>query len=195
MRIKQPPAKSLAACIQMLSQPITVDVLLRQLGVRGYHLLIGFLSLPFCLPIQLPGLSLPFGLLIAFLGMRSIYKHGLLLPKNLLQKQITPALFKKIVTLLHWLCQKMERISTPRILWLSTNRFVYPLHGITTVILGLLLAVPVPIPLTTIVCGMALLLLHFGLALDDGAFILAGYFFALLTIAFFGVIHLYHPVR
>jgi hypothetical protein len=194
--MKRPPPRTLADSLLILSElshagPITLQTIIDTLAGRGYHLIIAILSLPFCLPIQIPGMSTPFGLIIAFLGIRFTYEHKILLPKRFLEKEISPTLFAKILQKSEWLITKMQKISKPRILWLSKNALCYRLHGVTTAILGLLLALPLPIPLTNIVASMGLLLLHFGLTEDDGVFILAGYFFALITIAFFAAILLY----
>ena len=49
---------------------LTLGQIERLLEGHGYELLLLFLALPFCFPISIPGLSLPFGLVIILIGWR-----------------------------------------------------------------------------------------------------------------------------
>ena len=48
---------------------LTIGDLVDRLEGRVYTLLLVILALPFCQPIMLPGLSTPFGMVIALLGL------------------------------------------------------------------------------------------------------------------------------
>jgi hypothetical protein len=56
-------------------------------------------SLPFCQPIQIPGFSTPFGILLAFIGLRIAFGHRVWFPKKLLEKKISYRVLKKFLLL------------------------------------------------------------------------------------------------
>jgi hypothetical protein len=67
------------------------DVLF-SLDKRAHTFLLLLLSLPFVQPIPLPGLSTPFGVAIAFLGISFLFGQKPCLPKRLLKMQL-PEIF------------------------------------------------------------------------------------------------------
>jgi hypothetical protein len=64
---------------------------------RGFALFILLLSLPFVFPIAIPGLSVPFGLVILFMGMRIALGRKPSLPRFILGREIKYATLEKIV--------------------------------------------------------------------------------------------------
>lgn len=195
-RLKKPPSKSFEESLILLqkkaeSEQVFVKTLFEVFGGRGFPIIIMLLSLPFCQPLQIPGFSTPFGLVIAFLGMRFIFNHKILLPHSLLEKPISREFIEKLFVKSAWVIKKIKRFSRPRLQFLSTHPLFYALNGALTTLLGLLLALPLPIPLTNIISGWALLLLHFGLLEDDGLFILLGYAVTAACIAFFASLCLF----
>ena len=188
--LKPPPVHSFEESIALLKEKakhgtVYIQTIFDVFAGRGYPLIIMCLSLPFCLPLQIPGLSTPFGIVIAFLGLRMIFGHNVLLPKKVLQKSISSEMLDKILDPSLKLVKKIKKFSAPRLVWLHDNVVMYTANGFLTCVLGLLLALPLPIPLTNIISAWALLLMHFGLLEDDGVFILIGYLIAALCFGFF----------
>lgn len=155
------------------------------LAGRGHAALLVVLSLPFCLPIPLLGLSTVFGPVLAFIGLRIAFARRPWLPHWVLDKPIKAetvrALAAKSVALEH----RTRKVLRPR--WLQLCRLPLALrsHGVTIAVLGLLLALPLPIPFTNLPFAIPILL--FGLALleDDGLFIGVGYAAAWIAIGIF----------
>jgi hypothetical protein len=177
--------KDLSLLLHQCERKTTISLgeILGILSGKGRLLLLILLSLPFCLPLQIPGLSTPFGLAIAFIGLRMAFGKRVWLPQKALLKEISSATIRKISQKgLKWIA-KMERFIHPRLTWLSKSKAMY--NGLLIVVLGLFLALPLPIPLTNLSSGWAILLLSIGLLEDDGLFILAGYLVSLLTGVFF----------
>jgi hypothetical protein len=166
-------------------QPIYVKTLFELFSKRGIPLFIIALTLPFCQPIQLPGLSTPFGLLIAFLGFRLLLGHKALLPKFLLEKELSKELLDKALFKSLDFFQKIQAFCRPRLLFFSKNQLFFVTNSLVTVFLGLFLALPLPIPLTNLISGWALLFLQLGLLEDDGLFIAISYIVTALCIGFF----------
>lgn len=155
------------------------------LSGKGRFLLLILLSIPFCQPIQIPGLSTPFGLAIAFLSLRMAFGEKIWLPQWVLKKTISSSTIKKITARTLKLLKKMHRWTHPRLSWLCNYRGVKILNGIILTILGFFLALPIPVPLSNLSAAWSILLISWGCLEDDGIFLLIGYILSLLTIAFF----------
>jgi len=164
---------------------ISIGEILEILSGSGCVLILIFLSLPFCQPLQIPGLSTPFGLAIAFIGFRLEFGQRVWLTKKILLKTISAATVQKISEKFLKLMKKMARLIHPRLKWMCKHRIMRICNRLLIVLLGIFLALPLPIPLTNLAAGWAILLVSIGLLEDDGIFILMGYFISLLIIAFF----------
>lgn len=155
------------------------------LSGKGRSLIIIFLSLPFCQPIQIPGLSTPFGIVIAFIGLRMAFGKRVWLPKRVLLKTISSTIIQKITKKSLRLINKMKHFIHPRLNWLCEHRAMKIINGLLIFFLGLFLAFPLPVPLTNLAAGWSIFLVSLGLLESDGIFVIAGYLVSLITIAFF----------
>ncbi len=164
---------------------ISVGEILHILSGKGQSLILLFLSLPFCQPFQIPGLSTPFGLAIAFIGLRMAFGKRVWLPKRILAKTITPHTLQKITGKTLWLVKKMKRWVHPRLTWLCHYPVLHIINGLLISLLGIFLALPLPIPFSNLTSAWSIFLIGLGVLEDDGVFILIGYFVSLLTVAFF----------
>jgi hypothetical protein len=88
---------------------ISLEEILSILSEKGLSLIILFLSLLFCQPLQIPGLSTPFGLAIAFIGLKMAFGNYAWLPKRILAKSINAHTLQKITNKILWLVKKMRR--------------------------------------------------------------------------------------
>ena len=165
--------------------PLSLRDVFYVLKGKGRCLLLAVLSIPFCQPIQIPGLSLPFGLLIAFIGLRMFFGRRVWLPKALLDKAIKKSLFEKISKKVLSFEHAIRSLIRPRCLWICHGAICEQLHGLVICILGILLSLPLPIPLSNLLAAWSILLIAIGILEDDGIFIIAGYAFASLTVVFF----------
>jgi hypothetical protein len=164
---------------------ITIGEILNILSDKGQTLIILFLSLPFCQPIQIPGLSTPFGLAVAFIGLKMAFGKHAWLPKSVLAKSITPHTLEKISEKIFWLLKKMKGWLYPRLAWLCYYPAVNIINGLLISILGILLALPLPAPFSNLMAAWSIVFIGLGLLKDDGIFILIGYFSSLLTFGYF----------
>lgn len=164
--------------------------ILKILSGKGRTLILILLCLPFCQPIQIPGFSTPFGLAIAFIGLRMSFGKKMWLPKTLLEKTIPSETLTLITEKALLTIGRMKPWVHPRFHWLCHSWLMEKLNGITISLLGILLALPLPIPLSNLTSAWSILLISFGILEDDGVFVLIGYVVALLTVLFFFVIAL-----
>jgi hypothetical protein len=168
---------------QAQGQDVSVKMILNTLTGKGQALLLVLLSLPFCQPIQIPCFSLPFGILLAFIGLRIAFGHHAWLPQALLERKISYQTLEKIASVAIRITDKLCFFISTRWVWLVNAPLLHTIHGVTIVLLALILAIPMPIPLTNLLSAYPLL--AFGLAIleDDGAMILIAYLLACLCFA------------
>lgn len=184
--------------IKAAGKPLRIEDILGVLSGKGYPFIIAFLTLPFCLPIQIPGLSTPFGIVICFLALRMVFSHHRWWPKLLLRKEVSYKSLETIVTKAKSMAQKAQKLVHPRFVFLVENFWLYKLHGIVITLLGLVLALPLPIPLSNLTAGYPIVFICLGLLEDDGLAVMIGYLLTIICVIYlfvvipYGLESLYH---
>jgi hypothetical protein len=166
----------------------TLREVIEVLAGRAYELLMILLVLPFLLPVSLPGLSTPFGLAVAVIGLQLALGRLPWLPRRLLDRQLPPGFFTKVVGVTAGVVKFLERALRPRLLAVTGARWLNGLHLFVVVVAGLLLALPMPIPFTNTFPAWTILLLAAGLMQRDGWFVLGGYVVLVATAVFFALL-------
>lgn len=166
---------------KLSNQIWTIQELFNALRGKGYPFLIILFSLPFCQPIQIPGFSTPFGIILVFIGLRMIFGRRVWWPKWILKKEISPTLLKAIVQKSLSFFQFIRPLIHTRLRWLCEGGFYY-LHGGFVVLMGGFLALPLPIPLSNLIAAWALLLMGLGLIEEDGVIVCLSYFIGLIGV-------------
>lgn len=166
-------------------EAVSLGKILHVLAGRGQAVLLILFSLPFCQPIQIPGFSTPFGILLCFIGLRIAFGHKVWLPKTILERQISFKTLKKISEIAVKITNKLRFLISTRLTWLVTNPFLHLIHGLMIALLGVLLALPIPFPMTNFFTAYPIL--AFGLAFleDDGVMIIIAYALSLICLLFF----------
>jgi hypothetical protein len=179
-------SQELVRLVELFSQrEVRLRELVEVLHGRGYMLLLFLVSLPFCTPVPLMGLSTPFGLLVAVIGFRLMLRQQPWLPARLLDLRLPPRFLsavlrgsRRIVAVLEWLLR-------PRLCVLVDQGVVHHVHGAIILCCGLLLLLPLPIPFTNFMPAVVVVLTAAAILERDGlCAILAGLMFV-LTLAFF----------
>lgn len=161
------------------------------LSCQGYATLLIICSLPFCLPIQIPGFSTPFGILLGFIGLRIAFAQHLWWPEWILTKTIKSKSFEVLIKKVIKVVEFLQKILKPRLVTLTQNSLFLRMHGLLVFVLAVLLSLPLPIPMTNMLAATPILFIGFGLLENDGVFILVGYCLAFLCfIAFWGLFYL-----
>lgn len=167
---------------------ISIGEILNILSEKSHPLIILFLSLPFCQPLQIPGLSTPFGIAIVFIGLKMACGKYVWLPKKILGKPITPQILQKITEKTLWFLKKMNRWVYPRLACFYCYPISQIINGLLISVLGILLALPLPTPFSNLMAAWSILFIALGLLKDDGVCILIGYFVSLFTFGYFVLI-------
>ena len=189
-----PPARLSAELILLAGRAsdadLTLGELMGRLKGRVYTLLLILLAAPFCQPLALPGVSTPFGIVIALLGLRFAFRQTPWLPQRLLNTKLSsrflPIILRASSRLLTWI----ERLLHPRMTWLFEYRITQFLAGTTIFICGLLLLLPLPIPFSNLFPALTVVVMAVSMAERDGAMLVVGWIIFAITIAFFATIFL-----
>ncbi len=164
---------------------ITIEQLIQALSGKGRSLIAAFLSIPFCQPLQIPGLSTPFGVVITFFGLRMMFGKEIWLPKKILNRTINTQTLKKITDRVIAILDKTKRFIHPRLHFMYQTKAMEKVNGALICILGILLALPLPVPLTNLTSAWSIFLISLGMIENDGLLILLGFICTLLTFSFF----------
>lgn len=155
---------------------------------RIYTLFLILLCLPFCQPIALPGLSTPFGVIIALLGIRFAVRQQPWLPGRLLDIRIPAGLLLRVVSAGAKLLGYLEKGLRPRIITLFDLRSIQFAGGTVIALCGVLLLLPLPVPLSNLLPALAVILIAASFSERDGLVLLLGGVVFLITLAFFAAI-------
>lgn len=184
-RPKRLSAELLKLADSVRDEDITLGQLMERLEGRVYTLLLVLLSVPFCQPVLIPGLSAPFGIVIALLGLRFALRQHPWLPKRALQMKLKAKVLPAIMRGGAKILRLFERFLHPRMVKIFDNPMTHLFAGLAISISGLLLALPLPIPLTNIVPAVAIVLIAAAFSERDGyCLIVAGAAFT-LSVGFF----------
>ncbi len=179
---------------------MTVRALIHALGERGLLMACMLFSLPSMLPIPIPGMSMPQGLIIMLIGLGIVLNRAPLLPERLLEYRLPAKSLFLILEKGARLFNRIERLSYPRLLPI-THGWPHALNGILLVFGAAILMAPFPIPFSNVLPAYGILFIAFGTLQRDGWLVLAGYAMYLLTLAYIalvftfgmsGISHLFH---
>ena len=148
-----------------------------------------FLTIPFLVPVSIPGVSTVFGLLVVLIGVGVMTNRMPWLPSRLIDKRfptqkLCPALEQGAKIL-----QRLERYLHPRWGVLTRTAAMNRFNGAMIVVAGLLLMAPFGlVPFSNTLPAFAILFLAAGMLEQDGLIVFLGYVFILGTIVYFGVL-------
>lgn len=153
---------------------VTLGEIIELMQQRAYLFLLLLIALPFSTPVPLPGLSTPFGMIIAFIGVRIACGLSPWLPDRMLRVRLPakwlPKIFRAAERLVIWL----EKFLKPRLSFVVQAPALRRLHGVIIAICGILLLLPLPIPMTNLFPALSVVLLACALLENDGYFSVAG---------------------
>ena len=167
---------------------MTLGGLMEQLQGRVYTLLLIVLALPMCQPIPLPGLSTPFGVAIALLGLRFAFSRHPWMPRRLLATKLTGNFFPAVMRGGARVLGVFEKLLHPRLAGVFQPAYVRFLAGAVICFCGLLLLLPLPVPGTNMLPALTVILTAAAFSERDGYCLIAAGIALLLTLAFFGAL-------
>ncbi len=165
---------------------ITLRNLLALIGEPGLLLFCVVLTLPFLLPVSIPGVSTLFGLVIILIGISLVLNRLPWFPARLMDRPISnrhlvPTLEKGVQ-----LFRRVERWMRPRFAWVTSGTIANRFNGLALTAGGLLLLFPLSfIPFSNTLPAIAILLFALGMLQRDGLFIIGGYVALIATMVYF----------
>ncbi|MFM7749439.1 MAG: exopolysaccharide biosynthesis protein [Opitutaceae bacterium] len=167
---------------------VTLRELIAKLGERATALLVVILALPFCAPVSIPGLSVPFGAVILLLSAGYATGRPLWLPARLLAVELPPRFFRGLLEATSRLLGWIERRMRPRWLWFTAGRGWLRLHALAVCAGALLLLLPLGgIPFTNTLPALVVVVGTLGMLERDGAAVAAAYGLLVATLAYFAL--------
>ncbi|MBD0416097.1 exopolysaccharide biosynthesis protein [Oryzicola mucosus] len=170
---------------------VTLRRLFLIIGEQGLLVLCALLTVPFLLPVSIPGVSTVFGAAIILISIgitlnRLPWLPRFLLDRNLETERLLPVLRKGLS-----IVQRADRYIHRRLDVLVDGVFINRLNGAAIVFSGLLLMLPLGlIPFSNTLPALAILSMALGLSQRDGVFVLGGYVMMVLTVIYFAVLAL-----
>lgn len=183
-------SETLRDLIRSIQGPtVSLRDLMERIGEQGLLLMCAVAALPFLIPVSIPGVSTVFGAAIILISIAITLNRLPWLPRRILDRQLDtqkliPALDKgaNIVS-------RLDLYLKPRMRSLTTGAAVNRLNGLAITLAGVLLMFPLGlIPFSNTLPGIAILLLSAGILQRDGAVVLAGHLFNVITIVYFGIL-------
>lgn len=188
-----PPPARLSAELHQLAETfrerkVTLRELITALGERAAALLAVILALPFCAPVSIPGLSVPFGAVILLLAAGYAAGRPLWLPARLLAVELPPRFFRGLLEATSRLLGWIERRMRPRWPWLTASRGLLRLHSLAVCAGAILLLLPLGgIPFTNTLPALVVVVGTLGMLERDGAAVAAAYGLLCATLAYFAL--------
>jgi hypothetical protein len=172
-------------------QYVTLRELLAQIGEQGLLLCCMFLTIPFLLPVSIPGVSTVFGIAIILIGLGVTMNRVPWLPRRLMERRLSTEHLAQAFEKGAHLVSRLERFIRPRLNALTHNSAMNRLNAIGVVIGGILLLFPLGlVPFSNTLPALAVLLLAIGILQRDGVFIIAGHIMNIVTAVYFGFLAL-----
>ena len=169
-------------------ETVTLRELMAAIGEQGLLLLCALATLPFLIPVSIPGVSTVFGAAIVLLSVAITLNRMPWLPNKILDRQLDT---KKLLPALRKGMKIVSRLDSwvrPRALVMSSGRMTF-INGCVLVFGGVLLMAPFGlIPFSNTAPAIGILFLAIGMIQRDGVFVLIGYLGTVLTVVYFSVI-------
>jgi hypothetical protein len=170
-------------------ETVTVREMLSLIGEQGLLLALMFLTLPFLIPISIPGVSTVFGLVAILISLGVTFNRVPWLPDRLLDRPLDAVKLAGAIERGAERFGRVDRISHPRLQRLTTGRAMNRMAGLGLLLGSVLLIFPLGlVPFSNTLPAWGILLLAAGLLQRDGLLILLGYLFMLATIIYFAVL-------
>lgn len=186
---------------QFRERNVTLGEVMVTLGTRASGLVIVILALPFCSPISIPGLSVPFGAAILVLGACYVVGRPPWLPQRLLAVELPPKFFRMVLEGASKFIGWIERRLHPRWAWVTGTTAFMRLHGLLVCAGAGLLLLPLGgIPFTNMLPALVVVIGTLGMMERDGVAVAAAYGIFLATMIYFAtfagvVIELFERIK
>lgn len=174
---------------QIDGETITLRRLLVLVGEHGLLFLCALLTIPFLIPVSIPGVSTVFGAAIVLISIGITMNRVPWLPDRIMDRELDAAKLTGILRRGANVVAKVEAYIRPRYQSLTGGPVAARVNGLALIFAGLLLMAPLGlVPFSNTLPAFAILLLAVGMAQRDGLVVVAGYVMIVATLIYFGVL-------
>jgi hypothetical protein len=168
---------------------VTLREILSLVGEQGLLLICAVLTIPFLLPVSIPGVSTVFGLAIILISIGITMNRAPWLPRQIMDRPIDA---EKLVPTLKKgadLVRRIETVIHRRVTGLTGGGTMNLFNGLMLILGGVLLMFPLGlVPFSNTLPAFAILFLCIGMSQRDGLFVIAGYVAIVATIVYFSAL-------
>lgn len=175
---------------QVKADTISVRELMTMMGEQGLLMLCALMTLPFLVPVSIPGVSTVFGAAILLIGVAIAFNTLPWLPacvadKRLDWNKLRPVLQRGV----HFLSKVDRYLKPQRLAMLSQSAVMNRINGLALIFAAVLLMMPLGlVPFSNTLPAVAILFLAVGISQRDGAVVAAGYVMNAATVIYFGLL-------
>lgn len=182
--------EAVARMIASLDTPrVTLREILQRLGDHGSLLLCALLSIPFLLPVSIPGVSTVFGLAILLLSVGIVANRTPWLPARIMDRTLDASALKSVLQRGLGIIERIERLIRQRMETLTRTAFANRVNGTAIFAGAVLLMFPLGlVPFSNTLPAFAILFLSLGMAQRDGLLVIAGYAMLAATAIYFAAL-------
>jgi hypothetical protein len=170
---------------------VTLRTLIRLIGEHGLLFISALLTIPFLIPVSIPGVSTVFGLGILLISIGITFNRAPWLPDRLQDRPISTERLKPVLIRgMGWLVP-IEKVIRRRLTGLTEGMAMQRFNGFGLILGALLLMVPLGlVPFSNTLPALAILFLCIGMSQRDGWLVLAGHAMNVVTIVYFATLAL-----
>ena len=168
---------------------ITLRQLLELVGEHGLLFLCALLTIPFLIPVSIPGVSTVFGAAIILIAIGITMNRLPWLPSRIMDKELDAKRLTGILRRGIAIVARIEAYIRPRMEGLTEGAVMGRVNGLALIFGGVLLMAPLGlIPFSNTLPAFGILLLAVGMSQRDGLVVLAGYGMLVATVIYFGAL-------
>ncbi|MCX6118807.1 MAG: exopolysaccharide biosynthesis protein [Proteobacteria bacterium] len=173
--------------VNLRTREMSLEELGDLLHERGHWFSCLFFAAPFMLPIPLPGLSTPFGVIIILGAVQIAFNIDPWIPDRWKTKRIPSKLLSSALTKISFIFNRAERYVKPRHQYFVRFCVTYRLSALALAILAVLLSLPMPPGFNT-PPAFCIILLSLGNLEEDGLLVGLSLIGVLLNLVWFGAV-------
>jgi hypothetical protein len=168
---------------------VSLRDLLRHIGDHGSLILCAVLTVPFLLPVSIPGVSTVFGLAIILLGAGLALNRTPWLPDRIMDRPIDGGKLRGVLERGLGLVDRLEKLVSERMVSLTHGSTMNRVNALAIVAGGVLLMFPLGlVPFSNTLPAFAILFLCIGMSQRDGLLVIGGYALLAATVVYFTVL-------
>lgn len=165
---------------------VTLREILAAIGDHGPLILCAVLSVPFLLPVSIPGVSTVFGMAILLLAVGITLNRIPWLPRQIMDRQINAQKLNGVLLRGIGIVARVEAVIQPRLGLLTNGTLAGRINGLAIVAGAVLLMLPLGlVPFSNTLPALAIILLCIGMSQRDGLLVVGGYAMLVATVAYF----------